>query len=70
MRAEKTFADAPVKAGDIIKNLKVESLGEKGDGIAKIKGFTIIILGGKEGLHYNVKITRVMSKYAFAEVIV
>lgn len=71
MRIEKTHPDtAPVKAGEIIKNLKVEALGKKGDGIAKVKGFTIIILGGKIDFHYNIKITRVMPKFAFAEIVI
>ena len=67
MRTEQR--DAPVKAGEIIKNLKIEAVGEKGDGIARIKGFTIIVLGGKVDSTYNVKITKVMPKYAFAEVL-
>lgn len=69
MREEKNLRESPVKAGQIVKNLKIEEVGEKGDGIAKIKGFIIIIFGGKVDSTYNVKITRVMPKYAFAEII-
>ena len=33
---------APVKVGDIVE-VKIEAVGEKGDGIAKIKGFVLFI---------------------------
>ena len=59
---------APVKVGDEVA-LKIESIGEKGDGIAKIKGFIIFIPGVKEGQELKVKITRVLNKCGFGEVV-
>lgn len=59
---------APVKVGDEV-TLKIESIGEKGDGIAKIKGFIIFIPGVKEGQELKVKITRVLNKCGFGEVV-
>ncbi|MFH1455833.1 MAG: TRAM domain-containing protein [archaeon] len=59
---------APVKVGDEI-DVTIESLGEKGDGIAKVNNFVIVVPGGKEGETVKVRITRVLRKVAFAEVI-
>lgn len=58
----------PVEVGDEIE-VTIESTGAKGDGIAKVNNFVIIIPGAKEGDKVKVKITRVLKKMAFAEVI-
>jgi len=57
----------PVKEGDII-DVKIESKGEKGDGIARISGFVIFVPGTKEGDEVKIKITKVLRKVGFAEV--
>tara|TARA_Y100000310_G_scaffold167610_2_gene167538 strand:- start:21093 stop:21479 length:387 start_codon:yes stop_codon:yes gene_type:complete len=59
---------APVNVGDVI-DLKIEAVGEKGDGIAKIKGFVIFVPGVKEGDEVKVKITKVLQKVGFGEVV-
>jgi predicted RNA-binding protein with TRAM domain len=59
---------APVNVGDVV-DLKIEAVGEKGDGIAKIKGFVIFIPGVKEGDEVKVKITKVLQKVGFGEVV-
>jgi predicted RNA-binding protein with TRAM domain len=56
----------PVKEGDVIE-VAIEGTGAKGDGIARINGFVIVVPGGKEGETIKVKITRVLRKMAFAE---
>ena len=59
---------APVKVGDEL-DVKIEGVGEKGDGIAKIKGFVLFVPNTKEGDEVKVKVSRVLRKVGFAEVI-
>ena len=56
----------PVTEGDIVE-VNIESVGTKGDGIGKIKGFVIIVPNANEGETVKVKIIRVLNKMAFAE---
>jgi len=58
----------PVEVGDVIE-VTIESTGAKGDGIAKVNNFVIIIPGAKEGDKVKIKISRVLKKMAFAEVV-
>ncbi len=58
---------APVNVGDEI-NVKIEGVGEKGDGIAKVKGFVIFVPGAKTGEEIKIKVTKVLRKVAFGEV--
>ena len=60
----------PVQEGQIIKHLKIEAIGNKGDGITRINGFVVIVPESKKGETHNVKITKVLPKLAFAEVII
>ena len=60
---------APVKVGDEIE-VKIEAVGEKGDGIAKKDGFVLFVSNTKEGDEVKIRITRVLRKVGFAEVIV
>ncbi len=59
---------APVRVGDEV-DVKIEAVGEKGDGIAKVKGFVLFIPNTKQGDNVKVRITRVLRKVGFAEVI-
>lgn len=59
---------APVKVGDEV-NVKIEAVGEKGDGIAKVKGFVIFVPNTQEGDEVKIKITRVLRKVGFGEVL-
>lgn len=59
---------APVKVGEEM-DVKIEAVGEKGDGIAKVKGFVLFIPGVKENDEVKIRITRVLRKVGFAEVI-
>jgi len=58
----------PVKEGDEC-DVTIETLGSKGDGIAKIQGFIIFVPNVKPGDHVKVKITSVRSNFATAEVV-
>ncbi len=59
---------APVKVGEEL-DVKIEAVGEKGDGVAKVKGFVLFVPGVKEGQTVKIKVTRVLSKVGFAEVV-
>ena len=63
---ERSFA--PVKIGEEL-DVKIEAVGEKGDGIAKIEGFVLFVPGVKEGDEVRVRITKVLRKVGFAEVV-
>ncbi|MFC1775208.1 TRAM domain-containing protein [Nanoarchaeota archaeon] len=58
----------PVQVGDEVE-VKIEGVGEKGDGVAKVNNFVVFVPGTKEGEHVKVRITKVFKKMAFAEVI-
>ncbi len=59
---------APVKVGEEL-DVKIEAVGEKGDGIAKVKGFVLFVPNVKEGDEVKVRVTKVLRKVGFAEVI-
>ena len=58
----------PVEVGEEL-DVTIEAVGEKGDGIAKKDGFVLFIPGVKEGQHVKVRVTKVLRKVGFAEVI-
>ena len=59
---------APVKVGDEL-DVKIEAVGEKGDGIAKKDGFVLFVSGTKQGDEVRIRVTRVLQKVGFAEVV-
>ena len=59
---------APVKVGDGL-DVKIEAVGEKGDGIAKKEGFVLFVPNTKEGQEVKIRVTKVLRKVGFAEVI-
>lgn len=59
---------APVKVGDEL-DVKIEAVGEKGDGIAKKDGFVLFVAGTKQGDEVKIRVTRVLQKVGFAEVV-
>jgi len=60
------FREAPVREGDII-DVTIESVGGKGDGIARVSGFVIFVPATKQGDRVKIKVTRVLRKFAFGE---
>ncbi|MHC1564831.1 MAG: TRAM domain-containing protein [Candidatus Syntropharchaeales archaeon] len=60
--------NAPIEEGDVL-NVKVESIGREGDGIAKVEGFVVFVPQTKVGDEVQVRVTKVTSKVGFAEVI-
>ncbi len=59
---------APVKVGDELE-VTIEAVGEKGDGIAKKDGFVLFIPGVNQGDVVRVRVTKVLRKVGFAEVV-
>lgn len=59
---------APVKVGDEM-DVKIEAVGEKGDGIAKKDGFVLFVPNTKVNDEVKIRITRVLRKVGFAEVV-
>ncbi len=58
----------PVKEGDEI-DVTIEAIAAKGDGLAKKEGFVIFVPGTKEGQRVRIRITRVLRRLAFGEVV-
>ena len=56
----------PVKIGDEF-DVRIEAVGEKGDGIAKKQSFVIFVPGVKEGEAVRVRVTKVLRKVGFGE---
>lgn len=50
-------------------DVKIDSLGRKGDGITHIEGFVVFVPGVSVGDEVKIRITRVGQRFAFAEVI-
>ena len=58
----------PVSSGDV-REVTIESLGEQGDGIAKVeRGYVLIVPGARPEDEVTVEITQVRENVAFAEV--
>ena len=65
-RGSRSFA--PINVGDEL-DVTIEAQGEKGDGLAKIKGFVIFVPGAKQGERVKIKINKVLKKVGFGEVV-
>ncbi len=62
------FGPVPVKEGETY-DVTIEGIGEKGDGIAKIQGFVIVVPKTQQGQRVKIKITAVRGKVSFGEVV-
>lgn len=60
--------EPPVSVGEEI-DVQIEAVGEKGDGIAKVKGFVLFVPNVKAGDQVRVRVTKVLRKVGFAEVV-
>ncbi len=58
----------PVREGDEM-DVKIEAVGEKGDGLAKKDGFVLFVPNTKAGDNVRIRVTKVLRKVGFAEVI-
>jgi len=57
---------APVREGDEL-DVEIVDVGDEGDGVAKVEGFTVFVPDAKEGDRVRVRITDLKPRYAFAE---
>lgn len=64
----RSFGPVPVKEGDVY-DVTIEGIGEKGDGIAKIQGFVIVVPKTQQGQRVKVRVTAVRGKVSFGEVV-
>lgn len=55
----------PVEVGEEI-DVRVEAVGEKGDGIVRRKGFVLFVSGATKGEEIRIKVTKVLEKVGFA----
>jgi len=62
------FKTPPVKVGEEL-DVSIDAVGEKGDGIATKNGFVLFVPGVKVGDKVRIRVTKVLSKVGFAEVI-
>ncbi|WP_407356365.1 TRAM domain-containing protein [Methanolobus sp. WCC5] len=60
-------SSAPVEAGKSY-DVTIEDIAREGDGIARVSGFVIFVPETKVGDEVSVKVTKVLSKFAFGEV--
>src|SRR3989344_4359622 len=60
--------DPPVKMGETYV-VSINALGEKGDGIARVKGFVLFVSKVQKGDYVRIKVTKVLPKVGFAEAI-
>ena len=67
-RNNKRFGPIPVKEGDTYE-VEIEGIGEKGDGIARVNGYVIIVPNVQKGDQVKVKVNAVRGKVSFGEVI-
>ncbi len=56
----------PVKVGETYK-VRISAVGREGDGIAKIDGFVVFVPNVQEGNEVEIRITKVLKRFAFAE---
>ncbi|WP_224448108.1 23S rRNA (uridine(2552)-2'-O)-methyltransferase [Haloprofundus salilacus] len=57
---------APVGVGDEL-DVEITDVGNEGDGIARVEGFTLFVAGAEEGETVRVRVTDVKPKFGFAE---
>lgn len=62
----KKLLSGPVRPGDVL-DVKIESLGKGGDGVAMVDGFAIIVKNARLGEHVRIKVGAVKPNFAFAD---
>jgi len=61
-------SEVPVKAGESY-DVWINTVGEKGDGIARVKGFVLFVPNVQTGDYVRIRVTKVLQKVGFAEVV-
>lgn len=47
----------------------IQEMSRRGEGIARVQGLVIFVPNAKEGQHVKIKVTRISSRFAEAEVV-
>jgi predicted RNA-binding protein with TRAM domain len=61
-------ATCPVEEGKVYE-ARIEDIGREGDGFARIQNFVVFVPGTNAGDQVKVRITRVLRRMAFGEVV-
>ena len=56
----------PVRTGDVVE-VTIEAVGDEGDGIAKVDGFTLFVRDAEAGETLDVEVTGVKPRFGFAK---
>lgn len=56
----------PISEGDEV-DVRIESIGDKGDGVARVQGFVIFVPSVQKGDWVKVKVKKVLEKVSFGE---
>jgi predicted RNA-binding protein with TRAM domain len=64
----KPFPSKPVEQGKEYE-VDIKEVSQRGDGVARVKGFVVFVPGTKPGDHVKVKITTVAKRFAVGEVV-
>lgn len=59
---------APVRAGEEL-TVEIVDIGDEGDGIARVEGFTLFVPGAEVGETRQVRVTEVQPRYGFTQLI-
>ena len=61
-------SSVPVEEGEVY-DVKIQDIARQGDGIARIEGFVIFVPSTKVGDEVQIKVDKVLPKFAFASVV-
>ncbi len=67
-RINKNFSNTPINRGEVY-TVSIIDVNEKGQGVAKVRGFPVYVFDATVGDKVKVKITKVYRNFALAEVI-
>lgn len=56
----------PIKVGEEV-DVEITSTGSRGDGVAKVEGYTIFVKGAQEGDRCRIRINRCFPNFAIAD---
>ncbi|SDD82801.1 Predicted RNA-binding protein, contains TRAM domain [Natrinema hispanicum] len=67
--ASRTPSGPPVEEGEV-RDVSIETVGDQGDGIAKVeRGYVVIVSGAQPGDEPTIEIEQVQKNVAFASVV-
>jgi predicted RNA-binding protein with TRAM domain len=67
-RGPRRFPPKPVTIGAEYE-VDIKEMSQRGDGIARVEGFVVFVPQSKIGDHVRIRVTRISSKFAEAELI-